>query len=300
MPTLVIIAGPTACGKSSLSLKWAQQERGVIINADSQQLYRALPILTAQPDLQDQAIVPHYLYGLLSSNENASAPDWCRRVLPILTLCEAQSNTPFIVGGTGFYIKALTEGLSPIPIIPIEVAHEAEEMGLEKLWTKLQEVDPQLAHTLKPNDRYRIIRGWGTWKSTGKPLSYFQKLPKEKLLPLHWNVRIFFLNPPRSLLYERINKRFEQMWQQGAVEEVKALMKDEGFDKAPAFRALGADQIGSFLKGEITQEQAIEKACQLTRNYAKRQVTWFSHQLPKATLIDPQEASLDFLNFPLE
>ena len=289
MPTLAILVGPTACGKSALGLKWAQATGGCIINGDSQQLYRGLPLLSAQPDPATQTLVPHYLYGHVDPRQSVSAPDWCQLVLPVLEVCAGADQAPLIVGGTGFYIKALTQGLSPLPQISPEIQqgleHRAAEEGLALLHEGLASFDPQAHARLKPRDRYRILRAWGVWMTTGTPLSTFQALPKERALGPDWHVKCVFLNPDRAALYERIESRFQAMWRGGALEEVERLMTQEGFADFPAFKALGAFEIYQYLLGKISQEEAITKACQMTRNYAKRQITWFTHQLPEAQVI---------------
>ncbi len=289
MPTLAILVGPTACGKSALGLKWAQETGGCIINGDSQQLYAGLPLLSAQPDLAAQALVPHHLYGQVDPRQHVSAPDWCALVMPLLETCRATGQQPLIVGGTGFYIKALTQGLSPIPPISSAVAEglekRAAEEGLADLHEGLARFDPSSYGRLKPNDCYRILRAWGVWMTTGTPLSVFQGLPKERLLGPDWDVRCVFLNPERPTLYARIEARFQAMWRGGALEEIKAFMTQDGFSDFPAFKALGALEMSQFLTGQISQEEAITRACQMTRNYAKRQVTWFTHQLPEAQVI---------------
>ena len=218
-----------------------------------------------------------------------SAPQWCAQVIPLLHTCAQGQQHPIIVGGTGFYIKTLIEGLSPLPPIPDEVSHEANHRiqteGLQSLRAQLAEADPLLYTRMKPQDRYRITRAWCVWKATGKPLSYFQSLPKEPLLPAHWQPQILFINPPRDQLYARINGRFHVMWEAGALDEVQALLARNEPPHSPLWRALGAKEIAAYLQGRLTQEEALDKACQLTRNYAKRQVTWFAHQLPEARVI---------------
>ncbi len=274
----IVIVGPTGSGKSALALKKASENNGVIINADSMQIYENLSIITARPTLKDMNLIPHKLYGVLPGTEVCSAARWLQMVANEFSMLKDTDKTPIVVGGTGLYIKALLEGLSPIPDIPPEIRDEArniaKEEGEQKLRAMIAAYDPITAE--KFNDKHRLIRAWEVFKATGKPHSYWKKQKNIKLVEANWEK--IFINPERKDLYAKCDARFLKMLDDGAVDEVKALLKINLNPDLPITKALGVPEITAFIKGQISYETMIAKAQQATRNYAKRQITWFKHQ----------------------
>lgn len=283
---VVLVYGPTASGKSALALEMAERERGVIINADSMQLYDALPLLTAQPNATECGDVPHRLYGTLAPNERASAGRWRAMAEEEIKAALQANLLPILVGGTGFYIKALTEGLSPIPAVPDQIRQSAEKMqkdlGNPAFHQALVEKDPVMAARLSPNDTQRLVRAWEVLEATGKSLSFWQSLPPEEP-PSDWAFAHHFINPARADLYARCDARFDSMLEQGVLDEVRAFsaLIDSGAvpEDAPVAGAIGFRPLRDFIRGRCTLEEAAAKARQETRNYAKRQITWFKNQL---------------------
>jgi len=281
-----IIGGPTASGKSAQALTLATQHNGVIINADSMQIYDGLRTLTAQPPEEDKIDHPHLLYGHLHPNEACSAGNWREIVEPVIEETLNAGKTPIVVGGSGLYIRALTDGLSPIPDIPDDIRARAntkqEELGNAAFYAALKERDPVMAERLHPDHSARLIRAWEVLEATGKSLAEWQELP---LLspPEDWRFEVTLVMPERETLYERCNKRFEWMLDNGALEELEAFSTaiDAGeiSPKALLNNALGVKPLTAYLKGEISKETAIERGQADTRHYAKRQVTWFKHQI---------------------
>jgi tRNA dimethylallyltransferase len=287
---VLVIAGPTASGKSATALRKAQEREGkggaVIINADSLQLYDGLPILTAQPSAEDKELVPHRLYGLLSPQESCDAVKWRGFALVEIREALARGALPIVTGGTGFYLKALIEGFSPIPEIPDDVRLLGEELmdrvGVDVFFEVLREEDPETASRLDPKNRQRLIRAWEVQTHTGKSLSYWQSLPKEPVAPdLYFDIHLVL--PEREVLYERCNRRFVEMIEQGGLEEVQNFDKEIELGNIPAgaalTHALGVQPLRDYLHGEVGLDTAIFLAQNETRHYAKRQVTWFRHQM---------------------
>ncbi len=274
----VVIVGPTGSGKSALAIRKAEEIGGVIINADSMQIYAELNVVTARPSFADMQKIPHRLYGVLSGREVCSAARWLEMAAKEIKTVWAEGKTPIIAGGTGLYIKVLLEGLSPIPDIPSEIRakarSDAEEMGNEKLREKLALYDSETAE--KFTDKHRIIRAWEVLLATGKPHSYWRAKEGLKLVEAEWEK--IKLEPERNDLYARCDARFLKMLEDGAVEEVNALLALNLSPDLPITKALGVPEISAFIKGESDRETMIAKAQQSTRNYAKRQLTWFRHQ----------------------
>lgn len=281
-----IVAGPTASGKSAKAMELARAHNGVIINCDSQQIYDDLPILSAQPSKDDKAKIPHRLYAELHPNDVCSAGNWREIVEPIIEDTIQNGQTPVICGGTGLYIKALIEGLSPIPDIPqnvrTDVVARYEEIGAEQFYAELKARDPVMAGRFHVNHKARIIRAMEVLEATGKSLAVWQEEDREPP-PAHWDFEIHKILPERETLYERCNTRFEWMVENGALEEVEAfdqrLQSGEVESGVPLTKALGFKQLRSHLRGEIPLEEAITLSQGETRRYAKRQVTWFRNQL---------------------
>ncbi len=280
--TVHVIAGPTASGKSAYGLQLAQSVGGEVINADSIQLYQDLPILTARPTHADMQDVPHHLYGLLKATEKLSAAKWRGLALEAIHNVLEHHKTPVIIGGTGFYIKALIEGLSPIPDIPDDIREQVirlqENIGTKALHALLKEKDPVMGVRLNANDTQRVMRAYEVLQATGKSLSYFQSLPPT-LPPDDLNFKVTLLMPERENLYARCDKRFHTMIECGALREVENFLACNIARDAPVTRALGFGPLKLHLEGVLTQPEAIKAACLETRHYAKRQVTWFKNQL---------------------
>jgi tRNA dimethylallyltransferase len=281
-PNIVIIAGPTASGKSALALSLAGKRGGVIINADSQQLYRELRILTARPTPEEEAQAPHRLYGTMPAAENASAGKWLQFAKMEIDWALSQGKPPIVVGGTGLYIKALMEGIAEIPEIDPRVRAQADSdfaaMGREAFAERLKLVDPQFFERLKVHDPQRLIRAYAVWLGTGKPLSWWQQRGATAPYPADaFELRI--VEVPRDELYRRCDARFITMIEQGAAEEVKQLLALNLPPDLPAMKSVGVPELSAYLRGEISLDEATSKAQQATRNYAKRQLTWIRNQL---------------------
>jgi tRNA dimethylallyltransferase len=280
----VLIAGPTASGKSALALQLARKTGGVVINADSMQVYRDLRVLTARPSAEEEAIVPHRLYGHVDAAVNFSAGAWVADVARVLAEARAQNRLAIFVGGSGLYFKALTRGLSAVPPIPSEIREAVrarmERDGVEALHVELSRRDPISAERLKPRDRTRIARALEVVESTGRSLTDWHREGLPPLLPER-TFRALYLAPEREVLYARIDARFETMLANGALEEVAQLAARELDPLLPAMKAHGVPALIRYLRGEITREEASVIGRADTRHYAKRQFTWFRHQLPE-------------------
>jgi tRNA dimethylallyltransferase len=289
----VLIAGPTASGKSALALELAQKTGGVVINTDSMQVYRDLRIITARPTLPEEALAPHRLYGHVDAAVNFSAGAWVADAAGMLSEAQAAQRLPIFVGGSGLYFKALTRGLSAVPPIPPEVRESVrarlERDGVEALHAELATRDPVSAERLKPRDRARIARALEVVEATGRALTDWHREGLPPLLP-QGEFSALFLAPEREQLYARIDARFEAMLAAGALEEVKTLAARQLDPLLPAMKAHGVPALIRYLGGEITREQAAEIGRADTRHYAKRQFTWFRHQLPEFEWVKPEAA----------
>lgn len=284
--TVHIVAGPTAGGKSAFALGLAKKLNGVVINCDSMQIYDGLHILTAQPAEADKREAPHVLYGILQPAEPCSAGIWLAMAIREIETAIANNQTPIICGGNGLYIKTLMEGLSPIPETPPEIRERAnarqEEIGTAAMHEELKARDPESAARFHPEHTARIVRAWEVFEATGKKLSDWQKESKNAP-PENWVFEIHKIMPEREELYRRCDMRFIQMLDNGALEEVKnfAARIDSGQIPKTALlaKALGFTPLRDYLNGKISREQAINLGQTETRQYAKRQVTWFKNQL---------------------
>ena len=288
---VLIVAGPTASGKSALALAVAEEFGGVVINADSMQVYADLRVLTARPSPADEARVPHRLYGVLPVTDICSAARWRELAIDAIGETHAAGQLPILCGGTGLYLRALMQGLSPIPEIPEAVRQDIRDRlmreGAAAQYDRLRESDPDTAARLQPGDRQRVARALEVLAATGRPLSEWQKGPPEGPPP-GLRFKTIILEPPRDLLYAACDDRLLAMVRAGALEEVEAL-RQEGFDPSfPAMRALGVPAFLRHQAGELGLEEAIEEAQQGTRRYAKRQTTWFRHQIVSDFLVNAQ------------
>jgi tRNA dimethylallyltransferase len=289
----VLIAGPTASGKSALALKLAQELGGVVVNTDSMQVYRDLRILTARPTADEEALVPHRLYGHVDAAVNFSAGAWVADAAEVIEEAKALARVPIFVGGTGLYFKALTRGLSAVPAIPPDIRESVrvrlERDGVEALHAELARRDPTSAERLKLRDRTRIARALEVVEATGRSLTDWHREGLPPLLP-PGTFRALFLNPERDTLYERIDARFGAMLEQGALDEVARLAARRLDPLLPAMKAHGVPALMRHLKGEISLEEAAAIGRADTRHYAKRQFTWFRHQLPEFEWVAPEAA----------
>jgi tRNA dimethylallyltransferase len=292
-PTAILLAGPTASGKSALALKLAEALGGTIINADSMQVYRDLRIITARPTADEEARVPHRLYGHVDAAENYSVGRWCGDVREALDEARRAGRIPIVVGGTGLYFKALTHGLAAVPPIPAAVRDAVRArlvaQGVASLHAELARRDPATAQRLKPADRARIARALEVIETTGRSLTDWHREGMPAILDPAGATKLF-LARARDELHRRINARFDAMIGEGALDEVRALAA-RGLDPAlPAMKAHGVPWLMRHLHGEISIAEAIEGAKRDTRRYTKRQATWFRHQLPEWPWVPPEEA----------
>lgn len=289
----VLIAGPTASGKSAQALALAEEIGGVVINADSMQVYREAPILTAQPGESDKARVPHLLYGHISAREVYSVGGWRADATDALEQARAMHRVPVFVGGTGLYFMALTEGLADVPATPPEIRDAArallDDIGVEALHAKLTDRDPLTASKLRPSDPQRVLRAFEVFEATGRPLVEWQSAPAEPVLK-DKKVAAFVLDPPRPELRARIAQRFEAMVDAGGLEEARRL---EGLDPGlPAAKLLGLRPLQALAAGTLIREEALDAAITGTRQFAKRQMTWFRHRMPHYIWFDPLVSNL--------
>jgi tRNA dimethylallyltransferase len=286
--TIHIVAGPTASGKSAHAIDVAQMvpHGGIIVNCDSRQIYEGLPMLTAQPPKEDTDLIPHELYGVLHPNEVCSAGSWVKMVTPLIKKIFEMGKTPIITGGNGLYIKALMEGLSPIPDVPDDVRKAAiekqEELGNPAFYEALAMRDPETAALYHPMHTARLVHAWEVLEATGKPLAQWQQVPKIAP-PSDWMFDVTIVSPDRPILHERINNRFLYMVENGAMEELEAfdnrVASGEIKSDAILIKTVGAGPLRRYRDGEITRDEAINLAQTETRQYAKRQVTWFKNQI---------------------
>jgi tRNA dimethylallyltransferase len=277
----VLIAGPTASGKSALAMEIAERVGGTVINADSMQVYRELRVLTARPSAADQARVPHLLFGHVPVAERYSAGRYLADATDALRASRAAKRIAVFTGGTGLYFRVLTDGLAPIPAVPQDIRDSCrarlDEIGAEAFFAHFSARDPETAASLRPTDTQRVLRAASVLAATGRSLRFWQQLEGTPVLK-DLRVARFVLSPPRDQLYGRIDARFAAMADEGAFEEVRALA---GLDPSlPAARALGVPQLLAHLRGEQTREAAVKAGQAETRHYAKRQLTWFRRFMP--------------------
>ena len=280
--SLVIVAGPTASGKSRLALTLAEALSGTIINADSMQVYRDLEVLTARPEPAVLARAPHRLYGVVDAAEACSVGRWRALALAEIAAARAAGRLPLLVGGSGLYLRALLEGLAPVPPVAASLRDEARalhaRLGGEAFHAALAELDPETASRLAAADTQRLIRAYEVVRATGRGLGAWQR---EQPSPAISAAAIVLL-PPRAELYALCDERFLAMMARGAPAEAAALLARGLAPTLPAMKAVGVRELGEWLSGRIGQDAAIAAAQQATRRYAKRQYTWFRRQLPES------------------
>lgn len=273
----LLIAGPTASGKSALALELARERNGIVINADSMQVYRELRILTARPPPEEEALVPHRLYGVVSGFEDWSVALWLDAARREIEAAWASGKLPVVVGGTGLYFKALEGGLADIPPIPQGIRAKWRRAQGD-LHSKLRACDPESASRLKPNDRQRIIRALEVMDGTGKPMSFWRAGRNATALLASAEVERRLVIPERAELYRRAETRFDEMIRSGALDEVQELARLGISPTQPVMKTIGVPQLAAYFKGEITLDEAVRLAKTATRQYVKRQLTWWRHQ----------------------
>lgn len=288
-PLVTLIAGPTASGKSRLAMETARATGAVIVNADSQQLYADLRVLSARPSVEDETEIPHRLYGVADAADAWSVGRWTRAVMPLLDELTAQDRPALLVGGTGLYFNALTRGLADIPAVPdavrdtVQTSYDAE--GEAAFRRRLAEVDPIAAATITPGDRQRLIRALAVAQATGRALSDWKADTRPLLAPGSYDALV--VEPPRDRLYANCDARVSQMIQNGALDEVRALLARNLDLTLPAMKAVGVPELAAHLSGEATLDQAVAAIRLSTRHYAKRQLTWFRNQTSDWARVSP-------------
>jgi tRNA dimethylallyltransferase len=277
----LLIAGPTASGKSALALKLARERNGVIINADSMQVYRELRIVTARPTPEDEDLAPHRLYGFVAGVQDYSTGQWLKAAQAEIVGCWEGGQLPIITGGTGLYFMALDEGFAEVPEIPADIkAYWRVAEG--DLYPRLMKRDPVMAKRLNPADRQRIVRALEVHDATGKSLLWWQEQGQSAAILRDAKVERIFVDQPREVLHERAGARFDQMIEDGALEEVRALPVID--PRKPIMKAIGVPELQAHLAGVLTLDEARERAKASTRQYIKRQATWWRQRLKNWTL----------------
>jgi tRNA dimethylallyltransferase len=289
----VLIAGPTASGKSALALELAARMNGVVINADSMQVYRDLRVLTARPSDEEMNRAPHRLYGHIGAEEIYSAGRWLREAEQEIAAARKAEKTAIVIGGTGLYFSALLKGLSAVPEVSAQVRSQVRGLGEEKdneaLHAMLAARDPRTAAAVRVSDRQRILRALEVVEATGRGLADWREEPGVPVLN-SGDYRAIFLETDRETLGRRIDARFDKMLAEGALEEVKALHARNLDPRMPAMKAHGVPWLTRYLNGEMPLDAAAEQGKRDTRQYAKRQETWFRNQLPEFQWVRPEEA----------
>ncbi|PWJ89844.1 tRNA dimethylallyltransferase [Mesorhizobium loti] len=282
MKNAILIAGPTASGKSALALDLAERKGGVIVNTDSMQGYSVLDVLTARPEAADLARAPHFLYGHVHPATAYSTGAWLRDVMKLIDDGTLSGRPVIFVGGTGLYFRALAEGISEMPDIPQRIRdrwrYELKEQGAVKLHGLLLREDSATAMTLKPTDSQRVVRALEVLDASGRSIREWQAERGQPLID-RGSARFFVIEPDRAVLVGRIEKRFDQMLDKGALDEVRRLSALGLGRDLPAMKAIGVRELQAAMAGEIGFPEAIERAKIATRQYSKRQTTWFRHQL---------------------
>ncbi len=289
--SIVVIAGPTASGKSALALSIAETSDGEIINADSMQVYADLSVLTARPNAAEMAKLPHHLYGVVDGGTTCSVAQWRDMALVAIEQVWLRRKLPVLVGGTGLYLRALLDGISDIPSIPEAIRIEVRALDTAAVAEALQTTDPVMAARLNPNDRQRLVRALEVLRATGQSLASFQGQVGGGLTA-DVNVRRLRLMPERDWLYARCDARLEQMVASGALEEVARLMARQLDPDLPVMKALGVREFSACQAGTCTQEEALAMARLGTRHYAKRQLTWLRNQCADWEVVTLPSSSL--------
>ena len=287
-PSVLVVTGPTASGKSALALALAERRGGTVINADAMQTYNAFPILTAQPTPEEQLAIPHRLYGVLPLSETLSAARWREMAAAEIAQSHEAGRLPILCGGSGLYLRALMQGFSAIPAVPAELRDQAnrdwETMGADAFRARLAERDAASVARLKPGDRQRHVRAWEVLVASGRPLSAWQAIEGK---PAPWRFVTIQLAADRAWLRARIETRFDTMVTAGVLAEVRAVFARKPDPKWPGLKAHGAPELFRHFRGELELNEARRIAIDHTRQYAKRQMTWFRHQMTPDLVDDP-------------
>lgn len=276
--TVLVIGGPTASGKSGLAVETALKYNGVVINADAMQVYQNIPIITAAPTAQDRAQAEHLLYEIYPPDVKGNVADWLDKAVEAIQESWANKSLPIVVGGTGFYLDALVKGCSPIPETKDQVKSQVSDMikqkGLSEVYDYLQKIDSEGSQMVRPNDATRVRRALEIKLDTGKSIAEWFRQPMIKMLP-EADFKVVKLLPDLSELEEKCSRRFDIMMDQGALKEVENLLMLNLDENLPAMKAIGVPELGAYLKGNVNLAEAISLAKLHTRQYAKRQLTWF-------------------------
>lgn len=286
---VIVVTGPTASGKSALALALAERRGGTVINADAMQTYDAFPILTAQPSTEERARVPHTLYGILPLGQTLTAARWRDLAAAEIARVHGEGGVAILCGGSGLYLRTLMQGIAAIPEAPPELRRQANEdwlsLGADGFRARLAEKDPAIVARLKPGDRQRHVRAWEVWQATGRPLSAWQK---GEGTPAPWRFASLLLAPERGWLRARIERRFDAMLMGGAPAEVRAVFDRHPDPAWPGLKAHGAPELFRHFRGELSLAEARQIGIDHTRQYAKRQMTWFRHQMAPDLVLDPE------------
>ena len=292
-PKIILIAGPTASGKSALALALAEKLGGTIINANSMQVYRDLRIITARPTPEEEARAPHRLYGHVDAAENFSVGRWCTEVADVLVATKREASAAIVVGGTGLYFNSLTRGLAAVPPIPAQIRNEVRARlasdGVEPLHVELTRRDPIAAVRLMPGDRARVTRALEVILATGRSIVQWHEANMPACVDAALAAKVFLI-PDRDALLRRVDARFDAMMVAGALDEVRALAARRLDPNLPAMKAHGVPWLIRHLNGEIAVAEAVEGGKRDTRQYTKRQATWFRNQLPDFVWVEPEGA----------
>ena len=284
----IMIAGPTASGKSQLAIDLARRFGGAVINADSMQLYADLTVLTARPQPQEMQDIPHHLFGICDAAHRASVAEWLGLAATAIANVRAAGQLPIIVGGTGMYLQAGLRGIAPVPDVPADLHQHCidlyRELGGAKFRDALAGYDADIAARLVDGDSQRLVRAMGVAMATDRPLSWWQQQPHKGALL--GSVVTIAMMPPRPTLYDRINQRFDHMFMHGAVDEVARLMARQLDPGLPLMKALGVAPIAAFLQGDITKDDAAFIAKRESRRYAKRQMTWIRNNFNAQIIVE--------------
>nr|WP_294504362.1 tRNA (adenosine(37)-N6)-dimethylallyltransferase MiaA [uncultured Rhodopila sp.] len=279
-PGALLVAGPTASGKSALALEIAQHLGGTVINTDSMQVYRELRVLTARPTAAEETLVPHRLYGIRPAADAGSVAWWRDQALAAMADARAAGRVPILTGGSGMYFAALTNGIADVPDPGPDARAEARallaERGPASLHAELAAADPATASRLKPEDSQRVARAWEVWRGTGLGLAAWQE---RRTQPAPWRFSGILLDPPRDSLRVAIATRFDSMMRQGALDEVRDLVALRLDPSLPAMRAHGVPELSAYLRGALSLQEAGRRTELVTGQYTKRQATWFRHHV---------------------
>lgn len=289
---VIVVTGPTASGKSALALALAEHRcanaHATVINADAMQTYDAFPVLTAQPTVEERRRVPHVLYGTMPLSETLTAARWCALASAEIERCHDGGSVPILCGGSGLYLRSLMQGIAAIPEVPPAIREQANadwhRIGPAAFRARLAERDPVVVDRLKSGDRQRHVRAWEVVEATGRPLSEWQR---DTGAPAKWCFATVLLAPERAWLRSRIEARFDAMVEQGVLAEARAVFDRSPDPRWPGLKAHGAPELFRYFRGELTLDKARQIAIDHTRQYAKRQMTWFRHQLTPDLVLDP-------------